>query len=93
MRRIVCDTGPLLHLSEVQALNLLSLAEEMHVPKGVEAKVAYHAPTWHNPTWLVVDTLTEPPSQRPWPGSRPACWISGKPKRSLSLDNSGRTGC
>ena len=39
LRRIVSDTGPLLHLSEAQALQILSYAGEIHIPKAVEIEM------------------------------------------------------
>jgi hypothetical protein len=40
LRRIVSDAGPLLHLSEAQALQILSHAREIHIPKAVEIEYA-----------------------------------------------------
>ena len=59
MRRIVSNTGPLLHLSEAGTLDLLSLAGEVHIPSGVEAEVVYHISAWRTPDRMIVDTLTE----------------------------------
>ena len=59
MRRIVSNTGPLLHLSEARALDLLNLAGEVHIPASVEAEVSYHISAWRTPDWMIVDTLTE----------------------------------
>jgi predicted nucleic acid-binding protein len=60
VRRIVSNTGPLLHLNEAQALKLLSLAGEVHIPPGVEVELMYHLPGWQNPAWLTIHTLKEP---------------------------------
>jgi predicted nucleic acid-binding protein len=60
MRRVVSDTGPILHLYESQALNLLSLAGAVHIPTAVQAEIAYHISVWQPPAWLTVDTLVEP---------------------------------
>ena len=60
MRRVVSDTGPVIHLSEAQALDLLGLTGEVHIPRGVEVEVAHHLPSAHNLAWIAVDTLIEP---------------------------------
>jgi len=31
----VADTGPLIHLTEIDCLHLLSIFEELHIPEGV----------------------------------------------------------
>jgi len=59
MRRIVSNTGPLLHLSEARGLDLLNLAGEVHIPSGVETEAAYYVSAWSTPAWMAVDTLTE----------------------------------
>jgi hypothetical protein len=55
MRRVVSNTGPLLHLSEASDLDLLSLMGEVHIPRGVEREIAYHTSTWITPAWITVD--------------------------------------
>ena len=60
MRRVVSNTGPLLHLSEASDLDLLSLMGEVHIPRGVEREIAYHISTWITPAWITVDALDEP---------------------------------
>ena len=60
MRRVVSNTGPLLHLSEASNLDLLSRMGEVHIPRGVEREIAYHISTWITPTWIMVDALDEP---------------------------------
>jgi predicted nucleic acid-binding protein len=57
VKRIVADTGPLLHLSEAQALNLLWLAGECHIPARVAAEMVGRNPEWHNPAWIRLDDL------------------------------------
>lgn len=59
MRRIVSDTGPLLHLTEAQALHLLELAGEVHIPRQVAAEIAYLAADWGTPVWISIDLLLE----------------------------------
>ena len=58
VRRIVSNTGPLLHLGEAQALNLLGQAGEIHVPQAVDAEMRFQAEKWpeQRPAWLIVDT-------------------------------------
>ena len=58
MTLIVSDTGPLLHLSEAQALDLLNLAGEVHVPRGVADEIARLLPRSRVPDWLTVEPLT-----------------------------------
>jgi hypothetical protein len=36
VRLVVSDTGPVLHLAEAQALNLMSLTGEVHIPTAVD---------------------------------------------------------
>jgi len=62
VRNIVSNTGPLLHLREAQALDVLRLAGEMHIPKAVDAEMRYLDPAWRTqrPTWVTVETLVEP---------------------------------
>ena len=59
MRRIVSNTGPLLHLSEARVLDLLNLAGEVHAPSSVEREVAYYVSAWRTPAWMTIDTLAE----------------------------------
>ena len=48
MRRIViCDTGPLLHLSEANAIDLLELAGEVFIPEV--APMPYIPPRFMSP--------------------------------------------
>jgi predicted nucleic acid-binding protein len=58
---VVLDTGPLLHLSEAQALDLLALTGEVHIPKAVdlEVKQQLNQRNWR-PKWVHVDLLTHP---------------------------------
>ena len=60
MRRVVSDTGPLLHLTEAQVLDLLRMTGEIHIPKAVEIEIVRHDPTWQPPGWMTVDMLTQP---------------------------------
>ncbi|NTW38137.1 MAG: DNA-binding protein, partial [Syntrophobacteraceae bacterium] len=40
MRIVVCDTGPILHLHEAGALELLAKAGEVFVPPAVDRELA-----------------------------------------------------
>lgn len=62
MRRIVSDSGPLLHLSEAQALDLLALIGEIHIPKAVDVEMARYDASWQmqRPIWINVDVLVAP---------------------------------
>ena len=62
MRRIVSDTGPLLHLAEAQALQLLELTGEVHIPRQVAMDMAYLVSDWRTPAWITVEPLREPHS-------------------------------
>lgn len=57
MRRLVADTGPLLHLAEADGLHLLQLAGELHVPPLVVKELHYTAPALPFPAWIIQDTL------------------------------------
>jgi len=62
VRRVVCDTGPLLHLRETGALELLSLAGEVHIPIAVDEEMRFQAAGWSTdrPPWLRVTSLVPP---------------------------------
>jgi predicted nucleic acid-binding protein len=55
--RAVADTGPLLHLTEADALHLLRLIGGLHAPPQVMTEVTYHLPSWQAPEWIVFDSL------------------------------------
>jgi hypothetical protein len=59
VRRIICDTGPLLHLGEAQALELLALAGEISIPLAVDLEMLVHQQDWQNqrPAWIGVQPL------------------------------------
>jgi predicted nucleic acid-binding protein len=52
--RIVCDTGPLLHLREAGCLEILQTAGEITIPPAVRAELISHDPFWdrHMPDWI-----------------------------------------
>lgn len=55
--RAVCDTGPLLHLIEAEALDTLRLIDAVYLPPQVAIEMGYLLPGWHIPRWLMIDTL------------------------------------
>ncbi len=62
MKRIVSNTGPLLHLYDAEALDLLPLAGELSIPPAVEAELTTLISTWRDqrPAWLQVQAPVEP---------------------------------
>jgi predicted nucleic acid-binding protein len=61
MRRIViCDTGPLLHLSEAKILHILHLAGEVFIPPVVAKEFEQNASGIKLPDWVKVQELDEP---------------------------------
>lgn len=49
----------MLHLAEAQALPLLQLTGEVHIPHAVDAELGRHSPDWaaQRPSWIGVDGL------------------------------------
>jgi predicted nucleic acid-binding protein len=64
MRRIVCDTGPLLHLGEAGVRDLLSAPGNVHIPSAVDLEMRSYEAAWHvhKPTWLHVTQLDSAPA-------------------------------
>ncbi len=58
-RIIVCDTGPLLHLSESGAIHLLQQAGEILIPPIVAAEFEQNVFGWKPPQWVQVVDLNE----------------------------------
>ena len=56
-RIIVCDTGPLLHLSEAGAAHLLSLAGQVLIPPLVATEFEANTQGWNPPQWVQVMAL------------------------------------
>jgi predicted nucleic acid-binding protein len=57
MTRAVCDTGPLLHLSEAHILHTLRLLDEAHIPPQVAIEMGQILAGWQTPDWLTVGAL------------------------------------
>jgi len=64
MRRIVCNTGPLLHLGEAGVRDLLSPAGDVHIPIAVDLEMRSCDADWHlnRPAWLHVTQLDSGPA-------------------------------
>jgi predicted nucleic acid-binding protein len=62
VKRIVCDTGPLVHLFEAQLLNLLEAAGEVLIPPGVANELGGVAPELKlgELPWLLTRPLRPP---------------------------------
>jgi predicted nucleic acid-binding protein len=60
VRRVVSDTGPLLHLTEAEAMHLLQWVGDLHAPPQVVAEMAYHLPAWRVPEWMTIGALVAP---------------------------------
>jgi predicted nucleic acid-binding protein len=62
VRRIVSDTGPLLHLYEAACLALLEHAGTVTVPKAVESEMGQHVREWptRKPPWITVTAVIAP---------------------------------
>jgi predicted nucleic acid-binding protein len=84
MKLIVSNTGPLLHLKEAQALDLLALTGEVHIPKNVEREISNLDPAWSQPAWLMVNDLIEPYTAKAisW---QQAGWLHAGEAEALSL--------
>ena len=54
MRCVISDTGPLLHLIEADALELLKCIGELHIPQSVELEISHFHEKWfiEKPTWI-----------------------------------------
>ncbi|MBE0478887.1 hypothetical protein IBX65_07210 [Candidatus Aerophobetes bacterium] len=57
MKRIVCDTGPILHLKEAGLLNLLPKVGKIFIPKRVDRELSEIDLFWKNqkPRWIYID--------------------------------------
>lgn len=64
MKRIVCDTGPLLHLGEAGVRDLLSPAGDIHIPVAVDLEMQSYEVDWQDrrPVWLHLTPLDSGPA-------------------------------
>ena len=62
MRRVVSNTGPLLHLHEAELLALLEHAGEIYIPRAVDLEMAQHELEWRarRLDWITVTPVTAP---------------------------------
>jgi predicted nucleic acid-binding protein len=58
-RIVVCDTGPLLHLSEAKIIDLLRLAGEIFIPNSVAEEIKRNAGDFGLPNWVTVKELED----------------------------------
>jgi hypothetical protein len=54
MKLVVSNTGPLMHLSQANALDLMQLLGDIHIPPAVAAEAKRHVPSWASamPAWI-----------------------------------------
>ena len=66
MRIVVCDTGPVLHLSEAGALDLLEKTGDVLIPPTVDDEIARHIHDWpsRRPSWIRVEAPQHPVAAR-----------------------------
>jgi len=63
-RIVVCDTGPLLHLSEAGAIHLLQHAGRILIPESVTKEFNQNALGWNPPQWIEVHKLDKAAQKR-----------------------------
>jgi len=56
-RLVVCDTGPLLHLSEAGALHLLQYTGKVLIPDLVADEFEQNAQGWKPPQWITIQEM------------------------------------
>jgi hypothetical protein len=56
-RLVVCDTGPLLHLSEAGALHLLQSTGRILIPDLVSGEFEQNAQGWKPPQWINIQEM------------------------------------
>ena len=64
IRIVVCDTGPLLHLSEAGAIHLLQNAGQILIPESVTKEFNQNAQGWNPPQWIEVHKLDKTAQKR-----------------------------
>ena len=87
MKRLVADTGPILHLHEAGALHLLPLIGKVFLPPPVVAELRSHSPSlWPGsfPEWAKLQTLSSENQQRALQWQR-AGLLHGGEAESLAL--------
>lgn len=57
-RVIVCDIGPLIHLSEANTIHLLELAGDILIPPTVATEFKRNLPNGHLPDWIQIHRLS-----------------------------------
>jgi predicted nucleic acid-binding protein len=59
MKTVVCDTGPILHLIEINLLDLLRKAGKVIIPTGVDIELSEINLSWkeQKPSWISVERL------------------------------------
>lgn len=91
MKRLVADTGPILHLHEAGALHLLPLIGEISLPPLVVAEVRAHSPSlWPDlpPAWVKVQIPSAASHQRALQWQHAGLLHGGEAEAlSLALEN------
>ena len=61
MKIVVCDTGPILHLREINLFNLLDKAGKIVIPKTIDDELSGLNHSWGRgrPDWIMVQELPE----------------------------------
>jgi len=57
--RVICDAGPIIHLDEINCLNLLNDFKEIILPLSVEREIAVHRPSALTASSLTVKRQAE----------------------------------
>ena len=60
----MCDTGPLLHLSEAGAIHLLQQVGQVITPAVVATEFEQNTQGWHPPQWILVRDLDKTAQSR-----------------------------
>ncbi len=63
-RIIVCDTGPLPHLSEAEAIHLLRSAGDVLIPPAIATEFKRNASKKKLPSWIHISRFDQPTSSR-----------------------------
>ena len=82
MKRLVADTGPVLHLHEAGALHLLPLIGEISLPPLVAAELRSRIPAL--PKWAKVQAISPTAQKRAWEWRR-AGLLHGGEAEALAL--------